>query len=108
VFIEYFFEWIYFFEYFFFTDFTVLSAFLSTFLSEIPILFYYFEYFLSDLIFLVLLVTQNLYAPTWLEEDWKRTLVSPLTTGQFTQSPNLPYSKGVGSPVVALPIWWAS
>ena len=24
------------------------------------------------------------------------------------QSPNLPYSKGVGSPVVALPIWWAS
>ena len=22
--------------------------------------------------------------PTWLEEDWKRTLVSPLTTGQFT------------------------
>ena len=24
------------------------------------------------------------------------------------QSPNLPYSKGVGSPVAALPIWWAS
>ena len=25
-----------------------------------------------------------------------------------SQSPNLPYSKGVGSPVAALPIWWAS
>ena len=25
-----------------------------------------------------------------------------------TQSPNLPYSKGVGSLVVALLIWWAS
>ena len=24
-----------------------------------------------------------------------------------SQSPNLTYSKGVGSPVVALPIWWA-
>ena len=36
------------------------------------------------------------------------SFISASNRGGQKQSPNLPYSKGVGSPVVALLIWWAS
>ena len=50
------------------------------------------------------------------DRDWGGMAGAGTGTGKGSQeawlglkhSPNLPYSRRVGSPVVALPIWWAS